>query len=192
MEEIVMLILIRLTSKDAHRDPISGERDIQYGTVMRCITVTGMLLTFALPVALYSTQGGDDWGKIALIVIGIALGFATSLLVVQTFGFSIRIGDITIVGHSPWRMAKIIPWHEVRLVSYSHPDKSITITSSSGVKIKVSLFLSGLGSLLAEFRSRLEAGIYQEALLGFEVAGIDTGLRPMFFDLPARRNEDPG
>ncbi len=173
MEELVLLLIIRLNRKDASPDLISGEMVLKYGWMMRGLSflATGFSVALALVLLLNDGPGNRDNDRIVGVGL-LAFGLSEGFLILETVGVSIRLGDESIVGYAPWRMPRTIDWKDVRHVHYSHAMKWFIITGSNGTKIRVSVLISGVGTLVTEIHSRLAPPAYEKALSGFSTLGL--------------------
>ena len=171
MEHLLLAVILRLIRKDARLDPMSGEMVLDYGWIMRGLGLLGTGFPVALALALFVVEGPGNRDSNRIIVGLLAFGFLTAFLIVETFGVSIRISDQSIVAHSAWRLPRTIAWDDVVRVNYSHVMAWFVVVGSDGTKIRASLFLSGIGTLVSEINSRLAPPVFEKARAGFAAIG---------------------
>ena len=171
MEQLVLAVILRLIRKDARLDPMSGEMVLDYGWIMRGLGLLGTGFPAALALALLVVEGPGNRDNNRIIVGLLAFGIFEAILIVETFGVSIRMSDQSIVAYSAWRLPRTIAWDDVLSVSYSHAMYWFVVIGSDGTKIRASLFLSGIGTLVSEINFRLPPPVFEKARAGFAAIG---------------------
>ncbi|MCA1686603.1 MAG: hypothetical protein LC745_11650, partial [Planctomycetia bacterium] len=104
-------------------------------------------------------------GSLASALLGLA--GATEII-----GNTVRLGEQSVVSHSPWRLPRTLDWGDVKEVTYSGRGDAISIRGVDGTRIKVSFMLSGMGTLYDELDSRFDPSVFWQTLPLFEAVGI--------------------
>jgi hypothetical protein len=169
MEELVLLMMARVTRKQALRDDLTGEMILSYGLMMRLFSLLMPGFFLILIVAILATEGIAKPGNTPLVIGLAAIALLASFPVLEAFGVSIRLGDQSIIGCAPWRLPRTIDWNDIQSIKYSHSMKWFLIEDANGSKIRVSILISGLGDFATEIRNRLQPAIYQQAKPGFDM-----------------------
>ena len=89
--------------------------------------------------------------------VSLVFGFFTGLTVALLLEFylvRIEFDDYSIYTRSPWRPQRRIPWYEVMSYSFSVASQWYVFRTRSMGAIRLSVYLSGLGSFMAEAKRR--------------------------------------
>ena len=172
-----MILLLRLARKNPAVDPQTGEFVLVYSNVLRTASAlvatvvplaVGVLAIFKPPKDVV-----EVWCIVALIAYFAIHG---AVLWVESTRVKIHIGPQGIRGRSPWRRGeRSIAWTDVQRVTYSKVNVWFVIHGQNGIKIRISLYVTGIRSLVQAFRDHLPAQKYEAAAKGILV--VETGHR---------------
>jgi hypothetical protein len=79
-------------------------------------------------------------------------------LIVETSLVTVSWTEQGIAIRSPWARARSISWQDVEGVTYSESMRWFVVRAKDGTKLRVSLYLGGIGQLLEAFSRHLAAG----------------------------------
>jgi len=129
---------------------------LRYGTPVR---VFWWLLLCAVLVGWYVGVQKSNEGPVSQWIV--LEGFAVVMLPLFLEFFLVRIefDDHAIYTRSPWRSPRRIPWSEITSYSFSRANRWHIFRTRSMGAVRLSVFLSGIGSFMAEAKRRQLVGI---------------------------------
>lgn len=151
---IVLAIALGFLARNAkfHADSTGKRSVLKYGTPIR---IFAWLLLCGLTAGLYmgsrrSIQGPGSWLGVFAFFAGVMLVLFLEIYVVR-----IEFDDYAIYTRSPWRPERSIPWSEITSYSFSGISQWYVFRTRSMGAVRLSVYLSGRGSFMAEARRRL-------------------------------------
>ncbi len=181
MEHAIFLLLYRFPRKTARRDPVAREWVLSYAWLWLLVPalVTGFSLFLAANPEIMNRPAGRNPARgprqipTGLVVVG-SLGVALLGIggLAEMIGTSVRLGEQTVVGHSPWRWPTTIRWDDLKRVTYSGRGDAMSLWGGDGARIKVSFMMSGMRTFRDELESRLAPSVFSQALPFFSAIGI--------------------
>lgn len=162
-------LLLRSASREAARE--GGRRVLTYGPAWRWLS-RGLWLApvgFAVLALFIPAKPGEWWIPLALVGGFVALLVPLTLEVERR---RIELGEDAIVSRSPWRGPVRMSWAEIGAVAWRAVANELELRSRAGGRLRVSVWLSGTGTLADELE-RLAPGAagLREALAAFRSFG---------------------
>jgi hypothetical protein len=145
-----LLLLASLLRGVKLQAPKRGERHVlQYGRAMRITGVVGLAFWGAVAIlAFNSPESKRNWSIFTTVLLGVAAVY----LWLETFFVRIEFDSDFIYKFSPWRTPKQIPWTEVVDCQFAHTMTSYVIRTRNHETIRVSAYMSGIGSFLEKLQ----------------------------------------
>jgi hypothetical protein len=172
----VLFIPVFLSIRSGHRKTLYDDGNIvlRYG---RWVPVTMIVLTLLMPTiaAVVGTIDRRD-GQIVEVVT-VALPILIFLLIVfgpiiwATLRYRIVIEERGLQFRHHFRGRKLLTWEEIEAVRYQRGSNAFTIQCRDGSKLRISMMVMGLDSLLDAFEQNLSLEAIQEAKVGFRRIG---------------------
>ena len=151
---LLLAALIRTVRLTARK---SGSRFVlEYGKPMRALGVVSLLLG-ALFI-LVGSHSSPDQRAIAWVVCG-SLAGCTVYIFLEVFMVRLEFDETFIYHFSPWRRDRQIPWSEIISVSFSQTNRWYVIRTQGHGTLRVSTFLSGIGSFVERLEKTLKMNI---------------------------------
>ena len=118
----------------------------------------------ALPVGvalMMSVQPpGPDEVWIARLALALIVGLPL-LLAVEVFGVSHRLSEAGVECRSPWSRRRSAGWQEIEALDFSPGMQWFVLRASGGVTVRLSAYLSGLGTFAELVAAHVPAGRVQ-------------------------------
>jgi hypothetical protein len=162
-----------LATRPARVDPFDGAQILAYNWVFRVFAWLGLLLGVGAGLLGFLVEGVANAGA-AVILALFVLGYGgLALYAILDFTCTrIYLTDRSITSHVLWRTPRTIAWDDVVVVHYSGVARWFVLEGREGETIRASAYLTGIGALAQEIRSRVPNGIYEKAVPGFAVHNI--------------------
>jgi len=149
---LLMVVLLRTVRPTARQQ---GSRHIlAYGTAMRGVGIAMLLLSGLFLYA--ASRSSLDQRHMAWIVYGM-LATCGLYVFVEMFFVRIEFDESFIYPFSPWRGRRRIPWSDVVSCGYSNVNRWHVVRTRSHGTLRVSIYLSGIGSFLERLNACLHS-----------------------------------
>lgn len=161
-------LLVWLARRPARIDPFDDTRVLAYPWAVRVVGWLGLLMAVGVCILAFGVEGVAN-ARQAVIVVLFTLGFGSmgACLILDSTYTRVLLSDRSITALVPWRNPRTIAWEDVVRVRYSGAGSWFVIEGREGEKIRVSAFLTGIGTFAREIRARLPCSVYEEAQSGF-------------------------
>jgi hypothetical protein len=150
-----VLSLLQKAARNTQADVSEGTaaRVATYPVAVRAVAWGLLILgtVGAVPIAAYNAAHGA-------VLLGTVIGVAMVVVLVGTVAEFTRVRvewtETAVSFASPWSAPRRLEWDEIVDVTYSRAAGWFVVRGRSGVKIRLSHLLGGLGDLLEEMRVR--------------------------------------
>lgn len=135
--------------KNAKRD--GGKMILRYGKSARAL---GWLVVLMCLFIVYAASDASDSQRVMAGCVGFGFIAIAVVLLLELYFVKILFDKEFIYTVSPWRPARKIPWAAVSGYAYSNINQWHILKTTSYGNIRLSILLSGLGTLAEELRKR--------------------------------------
>jgi hypothetical protein len=149
----LLRVVLQRTVRPSARQ--NGSRHIlEYGVPMRSLGVAMLILG---GVFLYAaSRSSPDQRLFAWLVCG-ALAASGLYVFLEVFLVRVEFDESFIYPFSPWRGGRQIPWSDVVSCGFSNVNQWLVIRTRNHGTLRVSIFLSGIGSIVERLHQTAHA-----------------------------------
>jgi hypothetical protein len=131
----------------------------------------GLIIPNALSVLVYIHPPQNNGDVIAIVCVYSLFALLAAPLLWEAIRFSFVISPIGLICTPAWRRTRLIPWSELKDVSFSMLSNWFIFRSADDWRFRVYLFVPGLSELLSACESRLAPDAFKKAKSGYSLMG---------------------
>lgn len=149
---LLMVVLLRTARPSALQQ--DSRHVLKYGVAMRGLGIVMLLLGSGFLYA--ASHSSSDQRQLAWLVSGV-LATCGLCVFLEVFFVRIEFDESFIYLFSPWRGRRQIPWSDVLSRDFSNVSQWHVIRTGTQGTLRVSIYLSGVASLLERLNKNLRA-----------------------------------
>ncbi len=139
-----------------------GNKILYYGNGMKMTGIISLVFWIALITIMLLTSKHDNFWPLMLFLFFVLMSV---VMIIEAYFVRIVYADTSITVSSPWRRdTRIILWDEIESVRFNDTLQWYVCQTRTKGKIRLSLYLSGVGEFLDQLDDKLAARAHGDSL----------------------------